>query len=95
MTEYLISFHWFSLYFTVKKCGGSKKGKKVIKQEKVPLQELTADICLISLDAQGKAFYLNTSTVNANDVCIIKKKEVKPVTHAVYSHSSNTAISIL
>lgn len=62
--------HCFSLwYFTVKQEEGrekskrSKKGeKKIIKeQEKEYLQVLTADICLISLDARGKAFYLNTS----------------------------------
>lgn len=58
------------LYFRVERRGGrgSQKGekeggKKRINevQDKEYLQVLTADICLISLDARGKAFYLNTS----------------------------------
>lgn len=51
-----------------KEVKGGKQRELFKEQEKEFLQELTGDICLTSLDARGKAFYLNTC---ANDVCII------------------------
>lgn len=51
---------------TAEKYKSSKKGKIIIKWiikelHTECLQDLTADICLILLEAKGKTFYLNTS----------------------------------